>query len=261
MIRDLQPFEDRKNPMKLATRTLLVVMLQVAPLLAGTVDPSQSAWHKRYAKQKNAPDPATMQLNRDTEPDLTTGFVDLFNGKDLTGWTPKGGTCKFEAGDGMITGTCVKGSPSTYLSTEREYRDFVFTCDMKWEVDGNSGIMFRAKAKGENKGSVYGPQVEMEEENKGRGWSGGIYGQSCGGYWYPLWLKEHKEVRAARKPGDWNRVTIHAQGNVVKTWINGVPAAHWENDEYLQGFFSLQIHAGDQGKVLFKNIRIKELSE
>jgi hypothetical protein len=41
--------------------------------------------------------------------------------------------------------------------------------------------------------------------------------------------------------------------------VNGVPAAHWKNDEYLKGFFALQIHSGKQGKVLFDNIRIKEL--
>jgi hypothetical protein len=247
--------------MKWSIAFLIAALLQVTPLWAGTLDPSQADWHTRYAKQKNAPDPAKMLLNTDSEPDLQAGFVDLFNGKDLTGWSPKGGTCTFEVVDGMIVGTCVQGSPSTYLSTDREFRDFIFTCDMKWEVDGNSGIMFRAKSKGKDRETVYGPQVEMEEEDKGRGWSGGIYGQSCGGYWYPLWLKEHKEIRAARKNGEWNRITIHASGNVVKTWVNGVPAAHWENDEYLKGFFALQIHAGKQGKVLFKNIRIKELND
>lgn len=246
--------------MKWSIAFLIAALLQVAPLWAGTIDPSQANWHKRYAKQKNAPDPAEMLLNTDSEPDLQAGFVDLFNGKDLTGWSPKGGTCTFEVADGVIVGTCVQGSPSTYLSTEREYHDFVFTCDMKWEVDVNSGIMFRAQSKGEDQETVYGPQVEMEEEDKGRGWSGGIYGQSCGGYWYPLWLKEHKEIRAARKNGDWNRITIRANGNVVQTWVNGVPAAYWENDEYVKGFFALQIHAGKQGKVLFKNIRIKELN-
>ena len=74
-----------------------------------------------------------------------------------------------------------------------------------------------------------------------------------------MWLEEHKEIRAARKNREWNRVTIYAKDKVVKTWVNGVPAAHWENDEYLKGFFALQIHSGKQGKVLFDNIRIKEL--
>jgi hypothetical protein len=249
--------------MKITIPVVFVALLCLLHVHAGTIDPSQEDWHKRYKKQKNAPDPAKMLLNTDPEPDLKEGFTDLFNGKDLAGWKPKGGTCTFEVSDGAIVGTCVKGSPSTYLSTEREdYGDFVFTCDMKWEVDGNSGVMFRAQAKpGKKFETVYGPQVEMEDEGKGRGWSGGIYGQSCGGYWYPLWLKEHKDVRAARKNGEWNRVTLYCKGNVVKTWVNGVPAAHWvdEKNEYPKGFFSLQIHSGKQGQVLFKNIRIKEL--
>ena len=113
-----------------------------------SIDPSQAKWHKQYEKQKNAPDPAEMLLNTDPEPDLKKGFVDLFNGKDLRGWTPRGGKCKFEVEDGSIVGTCVPGSPSTYLSTNKEYGDFIFTCDMKWLINSNSGIMFRAKSKG-----------------------------------------------------------------------------------------------------------------
>jgi hypothetical protein len=115
---------------------------------AGTVDESQSAWHTKYKKQENAPDPKEMLLNTDPEPDVHEGFTPLFNGKDLNGWTSKGGTCTFEVVDGMLVGTCVPGSPSTYLSTEKnDFQDFIFTCDMKWEVDGNSGVMFRAQSK------------------------------------------------------------------------------------------------------------------
>ena len=162
---------------------------------AGTVDESQSAWHEKYKKQENAPDPAEMLLNTDPEPDVHEGFTPLFNGKDLSGWTPKGGTCTFEVVDGMLVGTCVPGSPSTYLSTEKnDFQDFIFTCDMKWEVDGNSGVMFRAQSElGKDKEKVFGPQAEMEGITGDRYWSGGIYGQSCGGYFYPVWLREHKK--------------------------------------------------------------------
>jgi hypothetical protein len=132
---------------------------------------------------------------------------------------------------------------------------------MKWEVDGNSGVMFRAQTKpGKNGVTVFGPQAEMEGITGDRYWSGGIYGQSCGGYFYPVWLKEHQEARAALDREGWNRLTISAQGNVVKTWINGVPVAHWIDDgSYPEGFFGLQIHKGSKGKVLWKNIRVKEI--
>ena len=79
---------------------------------------------------------------------------------------------------------------------------------------------------------------------------------------YPLWLKVHKDVRAALKRADWNRVTIKAEGNVVKTWVNGVPAAHWVDDgTYAKGFFGLQIHKGSRGTVLWKNVRVKEVKD
>jgi len=132
---------------------------------------------------------------------------------------------------------------------------------LKWEVDGNSGVQFRSQSRpGKKSEVVFGPQVEMEGLGKGaRNWSGGIYGQSCGGYFYPLWLKEHQEARAAQKTDGWNRITISARGDVVKTWLNGVPIAHWVGDgTYSTGFFALQIHSGKAGTILFKDIRVKE---
>ena len=52
-----------------------------------------------------------------------------------------------------------------------------------------------------------------------------------------------------------------AKGKVIKTWINGIPAAHWETEKYLKGFFSLQVHSGKTGEIHFRNIKIKELTE
>ncbi len=95
---------------------------------SGELDPRQDVWIRKYQKQENIPKPENQLLNTDVEPDLNDGFVSLFNGKDLTGWTPKGGTCEFSAKDGMIVGKCVPGSNSTYLSTgNADFTDFVLT--------------------------------------------------------------------------------------------------------------------------------------
>jgi len=238
-------------------------------VLAGEIDPQQSKWHESYKEQPNAPNPASMLLNEDVEPELSKDFVPMFNGTDLKGWTPRGGKSLFEVVDGQVVGTCVKGSDSTYLCTDKsDYQNFIFTCEMKWLVDGNSGVMFRSRVKRNGKGKqasdfkeiVFGPQAEMEGFSKNRKWSGGIYGQSCGGYFYPLWLKEHATARTALKQGVWNRLTISASGDVVKTWINGVPIAHWIDDgTYPKGLFGLQIHKGREGSVAWRNVRIKVL--
>jgi arylsulfatase A-like enzyme len=232
-------------------------------------DLEQQEWFPKYSKQANAPLPDTMLFNEDKEPKLTDGFTPLFNGKNLDGWSPRGGTAKFEVKDGCIVGTCVPGSESTYLCTDRnDYSDFIFTCDLKWEVDGNTGVQFRSDFKtetskkngGTKRDVVFGPQLEMEGFSKDRGWSGGIYGQSCGGYFYPLWLKGHEAARKALNK-DWNRMTVSAKGNVVKTWVNGVPCSHWVGDgTYAKGFFALQVHKGKEGTILFKNLRVKELN-
>jgi hypothetical protein len=246
------------------TTALAVLFLTVTTTAYGDqISKDQEKWVQTYQKQKNIPAPENMLINSDPEPDLSSGYVELYDGKSLDGWTPRGGFCKFEANGEAIIGTCVPDSPSTYLSTLKDdYTDFVFTCEVKWEVDGNTGVMFRARSR-QDKGKeiVFGPQAEMEAFSKKRFWSGGIYGQSCGGWIYPMWLDAHKEVRNSMRKDDWNRITIKAQGKVVKSWLNGLPAAHWETDEYRSGFFSLQIHAGKAGKVHFRNIKVRELHD
>lgn len=227
---------------------------------ANRIAESQQRYVEVYAQQKQKVAPEDALINTDPEPDLSHGFVDLFNGKNLDGWTSIGGHCQVEVIDGAIVGTVVPGSPSTYISTVRDdFTDFIFTAEVKWQVNSNSGIMFRAKRVPSSQGeTVAGPQAEMEPPGQ-RNWSGGIYGQGAGGWRYPLWLEAHEAARAAIKGDDWNRITILGQGTTVKTWLNGIPAAHWTNDRYLKGFFSLQVHQGKQGEVHFRNIKVKEL--
>lgn len=243
---------------------LFAPLAMVSAAEAGTISAGQQEYVVKYRdrqKQKNLPAPEAMLLNTEAEPGLANGFRPLFNGKDLSGWNLKGGTCTYEVKDSTIVGTTIPKSPNTFLCTDASFSDFIFTCDMKWAVDGNSGIMFRARSRTGDKSfeRVYGPQCEMEGVNNPRGWSGGIYGEAAGGWFYPLWLEAHEEVRNAINADGWNRVTIKAEGGTVKTWVNGIPAAHWQTDEYLDGFIGLQVHSGKQGEILWRNIRIKEL--
>lgn len=253
----------RPNSLKSIFGLLFCLLFTSTGLIANQISENQQKYIRKYAKQKHIIPAEKALLNTDKEPNFTEGFTKLYNGKDLNGWTIRGGTCTFEAKGESIVATTVPGSPNTYLSTNREdYTNFIFTAELKWEIDGNSGIMFRAKRKlGKNNEIIYGPQCEMEEIHNSRGWSGGIFGQNIGGWRYPLWLEAHSEVRKAIKDDCWNRVTILARGDTVKTWVNGIPAAHWVDSEYVKGFIALQSHAGRKGKVHFRNIQIKELTE
>ncbi|MDF7807343.1 DUF1080 domain-containing protein [Pontiellaceae bacterium B12219] len=227
---------------------------------ANQIAESQQQYVKKYAKQANIPAPEEMLINTDTEPDLTQGFINLYNGRNLDGWNQKGGAHKFESKDGVIVGTCVPDEANAFLCTDTDYSNFIFSCEIKWEVDGNSGVMFRARVKDQNgKPRVYGPQCEMEGINNSRGWSSGIYGEAAGGWIYPLWLEAHDDVRLCLKKDGWNRLTIKADGDTIKTWLNGLPSAHWKTTEYMKGFIGLQVHKGKNGIILFRNIKIKEL--
>lgn len=205
----------------------------------------------------------TRFINTDKEPKIKSRkFKSLFDGKTLNGWSTKQGTMKFEVVNGEIVGTCSKG-PSTFLCTDKEYVDFIFTCEVKWEVDGNTGVQIRSRIrKDDNIDKVIGPQAEMEDlGKKGRGWSGGIYGQNCGGWFYPLKAPEHAPLKNAIDRSGWNRLTIKVEGNVFKTWINGLPAAHWIDikNEFPNGFIGLQVHGGKKGIIHWKNLKIREL--
>jgi hypothetical protein len=247
--------------MKKTVLLMGVVGLAVSAVYANTVSESQQEYIEKYKKQKTIPKPAEMLINTDKEPDLCCGFVSLFNGKDLTGWTPKGGEHTYEVVDGAIVGTCIPGQKNAFLTSNKEYSNFIFTCEMKWEVDMNSGVMIRARTrkKDDRTVQVYGPQCEMEGFGTGRGWSGGMYGEGIGGWLYPLWLDAHQEVRKTLKKDDWNRLTIKAEGDTIKTWVNGLPATHWKTSEYMKGIFGLQVHSGGKGTILWRNIKVKEL--
>lgn len=244
----------RKNKIMLKEKWILLIVLTVALNVKG------------QEKQANKPTPKSQTsplLNTDKEPDLNNNkFVSLFNGENLEGWNSLQGTMKFEVKDGEIVGTCSEG-PSTFLCTKKEYVDFVFTCETKWEVDGNTGVQVRSRIrKDPNQNTVIGPQVEMEDLGKnGRGWSGGIYGQNCGGWFYPLKAPEHQALKNIIDRSGWNRLTVEVKGNVFKTWVNGVPAAHWidETNEYPKGFIGLQVHGGKQGIIHWRNLKIIEL--
>ena len=247
--------------MKTTQIILLSLLITSTGAFANKIAKSQEKWIDVYKKQENIPSPKDMLINETKEPNLKKGFVSLYNGKNLNNWEALGGHCTFEAKGDVIVGTTVPGSPSTYLSTKKnDYKNFIFTAEFKWAVDGNTGVMFRAQSRpGDGREIVFGPQAEMEAFSKERYWSGGIYGQSAGGWIYPLWLEAHEEVRNAMKKDGWNRITIRARGNTIKTWLNGVPAAHWKTKEYKEGFFSLQVHSGKEGEVHFRNIKVKEL--
>ena len=183
-------------------------------------------------------------------------------GDDLSNWEIKQGSAEFEINDGVITGTSLLKSPSTYLGTKEFYSDFILEFEVFVEAGLNSGVQFRSLNYTDQKKSVYGYQIELEANNpeRNRMWTGGIYDQSRRSiFLYPLSV--NPIARSAFKVDEWNFIRLEAIGNSVRTWVNGIQCSNLIDDTSTNGFIALQIHSIDneslQGKkVKWKNIRV-----
>lgn len=179
-----------------------------------------------------------------------TESVSLFNGVDLSGWTIHG-TEKWYVEDGDLV--CENGSDNEYgyLSTDEYYDDFILTLEYKQESNGNSGVFFRSTLDGI---IINGWQVEISPPGHD---TGGIY-ESYGRGWL---VKPDPIKDKSLKYGDWNSMKIMVKGDNVKTWLNGVEMIHIKDQKIGEGkgSIALQIHAGDDVKVRWRNIKLEKL--
>ena len=187
-----------------------------------------------------------------------TPWAYLSDTNNLDDWTIKGGKATYSITDGIITGTTVKNSPNTFLTTNKNYSDFILELDYKVDSTMNSGIQIRSNSFPYYRdGVVHGYQIEIDPSN--RAWSAGIYDEQQRGWLCPL--TENPEAQKAFKQNEWNHYRIEAIGDTLKTWINEVPAAYLIDDNTASGFIGLQVHSiGDDQKegtrISWKNIKI-----
>jgi len=201
------------------------------------------------------------------------GYVDLFDGKTLDGWTQRGGKAKYAVEDGQIVGTAVPNTPNSFLCTQHDYGDFILELDFKVDPTLNSGVQVRSHLAEEGKevksagktikggpgGRVFGYQVEIDPSE--RAFTGGIYDEGRRGWLFDL--KENEAARKAFKAKEWNTLKVECKGRAIKTWVNGVAAADLKDDVDATGFIALQVHGigkkTDALEVRWRKIRLKEL--
>lgn len=211
-------------------------------------------------------------------------WIDLYNGKDLTGWVQRGGKAKYNAVGDRIVGTTVSGTPNSFLCTEKEYGDFILELEFRVAPNLNSGVQIRSecfdtprKVQANGKeisipaGRVHGYQVEidMNPDNK-RWWSAGIYDEGRRAWLYPGPLGGDRQAFTAQgakasKAGEWNSFRVEARGSSIKTFMNGEPRAAIADDMTPRGFIALQVHgigknpANEGLTVEWRNIRLRKL--
>ncbi|MBL7105999.1 MAG: DUF1080 domain-containing protein [Phycisphaerae bacterium] len=190
-------------------------------------------------------------------------WIQLFDGKTLSGFHQLGGKAKYSVKDGQIIGKTVLDTPNSFLCTRQFYSDFILALEFKVDSKLNSGIQIRSNSFPEyNNGRVHGYQVEIDPSD--RAFTGGIYDEARRGWLNTL--EDNPVAREAFKPGQWNTFRIEAIGDTFKTWINDVPASHLRDTMTRSGFIALQVHSVGNSKekegiqISWRNIRIIDKS-
>jgi hypothetical protein len=161
----------------------------------------------------------------------------LFNGKDLTGWTPVHDV-DFEVVDGNLR--LVKGMG--WLRTDREYGDFILEFECRALVEKyDSGLFFRVGLDGE-------PWPTD-------GWQVNLKYNAIGG------LVRGYSVRApaptARTPvNQWMQFRLEVRGSHALLTVDGEEG--WETDKIdrARGYIGIQ---AENKSFDFRNLRVQEL--
>lgn len=203
-----------------------------------------------------------------------SGFVSIFNGKDLTGWDGKPGWWRVE--DGAITAESTPEKPCAkhnYLIWRGgEPADFELRLEYRL-AGGNSGVQLRSREVPDWDTRGYQADIEAGDQ-----WTGALFeherrgialrGQkaviAADGTKVVTQFADPAELQKVVRANDWNDYRIVARGPEIQLFINGKLTAHAVDRQSgkaaARGIIALQMHPGPPMKVQFRNLRIKEFA-
>ena len=185
-----------------------------------------------------------------------SGFTPMFNGRDLTGWQTTGNWIVKD--NNVVT---LKPRPgehgwkryADYLTTTRQYDNFVLKLEFKFEKTGNSGVFMRV---GNLKDHVkYGFELQiLDSHHVNKPTS-----HDCGGI---VSLVNGPTKNMVKPAGQWNEYIVYLKDNRLKVTLNGKQINDLDisktkiKDRPAKGYISFQ----DEGKpVWYRNVRIREI--
>ena len=192
------------------------------------------------------------------------GFVSLFDGKTLNGWS--GAKDAYKVEDAAIV--CVTGTAGNLL-TEKEYADFIIRFEFKLTDGANNGLGIRCPNVAKGNLHLEGTELQILDNTAEKyktlqpyQYHGSVYGIQPA-------KREHL------KPlGEWNSQEVTAQGRKIKIVLNGEVLVDCDLDEVTKngtmdkaehpGLKRTSGHIGFLGhgdRVDFRNIRIKDLAK
>ncbi len=152
--------------------------------------------------------------------------IELFNGKDFSGWTFDIIDSKADPAtiwmvkDGIIICT---GRPPGVMRSDKEFSDYELIVEWRWAPDtkpGNSGVLIHASTPREMFVWPKSIEVQLAAGNAGDFWMIGEQitvadAQADGRRWV-------KKGESAENPaGQWNTARIRSEGAEISVWING----------------------------------------
>jgi len=181
------------------------------------------------------------------------GFVPLFDGKSLAGWS--GDPELWTVEDGMIVGSTESKTlkHNSFLATSKTYKNFVLRLKFKLR-NGNSGVQIRSKQHPDY--VVRGYQADIAESR----FTGILYEEGGRGILADV---DKDKIAKAFKRDDWNEYVITCNGPRITQVLNGVTTVDYTEKDpdrgAKEGIIALQLHVGPKMKIWFKDIEIQEL--
>lgn len=175
--------------------------------------------------------------NKLSPSEAAQGWVLLFDGESLFGWTPEGGA-QWKVVDGAI----VAGSGEYgWLRHNAAFGDFELRCEFRTGADGNSGVFLRS-----GRGlmpHLTGYELQIFDTHP-QFPTGSIVG--------------HTEANGGKiRPGEWQSFDVRFVGKRVEVSLDGKPILNAVDGKSAAGFVGLQFNPGK--KVEFRNIRLRPL--
>lgn len=204
-----------------------------------------------------------------SELEREAGWIDLFDGRTLTGWHAFGSDGVRSAG-WEVTDGCLHlpaGAAGGDLVTDREYGDFELELEWKVAPGTNSGIKYRVP---ETPGAtaMLGPEYQVLDDTANPEGSGATSAAAL----YALYEPSDKQLEPV---GTFNHARIVVRGEHIEHWLNGVlvlecsvGSENWEvrrkaskfapHADFARGrgCIGLQDHGGE---VWYRNIRLRDL--
>jgi Domain of Unknown Function (DUF1080) len=187
------------------------------------------------------------------------GYRLLFNGTNLEGW--EGDPVRWFVQDGAIVGSS-DGHPfkvNTFLIYRGQFSNFIVKFDIKLR-NHNSGVQFRSQQLPGPGWMVRGYQADASEVGDEKSAWGNFYEERGRGR--NIMKSPDEGWRIAKSlvhHGDWNSYVVLADGDHIRLTFNGVVTIDTHDSAASTGIIALQLHAGPEMRVEFRNIKLKQL--